>query len=93
MKTKKEAVEFIETMLGLQLAVEAIANSDEDVVACTGCRKHEIHIHRGIEKMALLLGVVLTYDPNWSEDRGEISCNYGNVRLFQLWDLKKGAKL
>lgn len=46
--------------------------------------KTEIHVHKGIEKLAAEIGAEITVNPDWSSGQSELSFRYNGVKFFQL---------
>lgn len=63
-----------------------LSNGPEGIQTCTGYNSKEIHIYKGIEKIAFYLQATITYDPNWLPERGKMSIRYNEIEIFQLWD-------
>ena len=65
---------------------------DEDMCACGLSWHREIQIYKGIEKIALYLQKVITFNPNWSADypeKGESYFYYKGCKIYQLWTKKE----
>lgn len=61
-------------------------NNEIEVIVPTS---DELHIYKGLELIAFYLGKTITYDPNWNNERGEMSLMYKDWKIFQLWDRRQ----
>ena len=86
---QKEIKEWLEAVMAHKLALDT-ADSEELGVALCG-EKKEVHLYKGIEKIAFYLGLTLTYNPNWDSksEKGYIQTHYNGVEIYQLW--RKGV--
>lgn len=86
-KTKQKKIkEWLEAVMAHKLALDT-ADSEELGLGLCGETK-EVHIYKGIEKIAFYLGLTLTYNPNWDPDgrKGYVKAYYNGVEIYQLWD-------
>lgn len=63
-----------------------LSDGPEGIQTCTGYDPEEVHIYKGIEKIAFYLQATITYDPNWDIRKGRMSIRYNGIEIFQLWD-------
>jgi len=58
----------------------------DGIAACGTENLKEIHIFKGIEKIASILGgKTITYDPNYDDVRGLAYFYHEGIRFFEIW--------
>lgn len=80
---------WLEAVMAHKLALDT-ADSEELGLGLCG-EKKEVHIYKGIEKIAFYLGLTLTYNPTWDSNgkKGYIQTYYNGVEIYQLWNKGK----
>ena len=85
-KTQKRIKDWLNRVVSNKLELQHLANADDNHLGIELCGTfYDVHIYKGLERMAFYLGQTVTYDPTWSEDKGRMYFMYEGLEVFQLW--------
>lgn len=89
---KQRITEWVESAMRHKQALVDLDCNDLGLRLCG--EQNNVHIYRGIEKIASYLGLVLTYIPDWNPEnrRGRITTMYKGIELYQIWEWGEGNK-
>lgn len=85
-KTQKRIKDWLSRVVSDKLELLHLGNADDNHLDIDICGLFcDVHISKGLERIAFYLGQTVTYDPTWSTDKGRMYFMYEELEVFQLW--------
>lgn len=89
-ETQKRIKDWLNRVVADRLELLHLGCADDNHLDIEICGlSYDVHIYKGLERIAFYLGRTVTYDPTWSEDKGRMYFMYEGLEVFQLWNKSK----